>query len=293
MRPRGRAPAPGSPGRGRGRRRATGCRLRRRSSAGAPREARVDLEQHGPPVPVATELHVGDADESDRPRDGGGGLLELGIAEGATGDGDPESTRARVRGTAATTPPDASAITSTEYSSPGRKSCTISPSSVGRAASASASGTRRTPRLPAPWRGLANTGNSHATSAASGPASTVRGTRPVGAQRRESELVEGRVQRVGGRRGEDRGASSSRRSARAISSTSTVEITRSRPSSATIRAIAGTKSSSRPGEPDGVAPVARGRCRSPIRPCRPRRPSDRAVAAGSGSRRRRRGLRLR
>jgi len=65
-----------------------------------------------------------------------GGCLEV-IDQLALADRLP--TLARVRGTAATTEPEASAITSTEYSSPGRKSCTMSPSSSGSASSAAKS----------------------------------------------------------------------------------------------------------------------------------------------------------
>src|SRR5690606_6820795 len=53
------------------------------------REARVDLEERGPPRPVAPQLHVGDPYEAYRPSDSGRRRLELVVAHGAAGDRDP------------------------------------------------------------------------------------------------------------------------------------------------------------------------------------------------------------
>src|SRR6202012_3872977 len=89
----------------------------------------------------------------------------------------PESTRARIRGTLAITCPLVSASTSTEYSSPGRKSCTISASERSTASSSAAEPTMWMPRDPLPVRGLTTTGEVQDPGATAASNSSVRGIR--------------------------------------------------------------------------------------------------------------------
>ena len=70
----------------------------------------------------------------------------------------PESTRARIRGTAAITWLRVSQSTSIEYSSPGRYSWTMNSSDRSRAASSRAEATTEISREPLPVRGLSTTG---------------------------------------------------------------------------------------------------------------------------------------
>ena len=94
----------------------------------------------------------------------------------------PESTRARIRGTEAMTWPPASARTSTEYSSPGRNSCTIRVDERLSAASSAAEPISRMPREPLPVRGLTMTGYVQLAGSTAEPKSSVRGTRTTLAQ---------------------------------------------------------------------------------------------------------------
>ncbi len=67
-------------------------------SGSAPGKRGFTSSSAGPPLAVATQLHVGDADEPDGAGDGRGRLLQLGVVHGAAGDRSPESTRvARAR----------------------------------------------------------------------------------------------------------------------------------------------------------------------------------------------------
>ena len=109
----------------------------------------------------------------------------------------PESTFSRSRGTTAATCPSARASTSSEYSAPGRSSCTSCVPSRSSASSSARRSSSRIPREPLPERGLTITGSATAAGSNASSATTVAGhAHVVAAALVQRPLVEARGERL-------------------------------------------------------------------------------------------------